>query len=126
MEGVFEQFPKLRIAMIESGFSWAPALGWRMDRVWERMRKETPHVKRPPSEYLREHFWFATQPMEEPENPQDILQMFEWIGWDHIMFSTDYPHWDFDDPRQAIRVRISDEQREKLFRANAKALYNLS
>jgi len=82
-------------------------------------------VKRPPSEYMREHFWFATQPMEEPENPQDILQVFEWIGWDRIMFSTDYPHWDFDDPRQAIRVRLTDEQREKIFRANAKALYRL-
>jgi len=125
MEGVFEQFPKLRIAMIEAGFSWAPALGWRMDRIWERMRKETPHLKRPPSEYMREHFWFATQPMEEPENPQDILQVFDWIGWDRIMFSTDYPHWDFDDPRQAIRVRLTDEQREKIFRANAKALYRL-
>jgi predicted TIM-barrel fold metal-dependent hydrolase len=125
MEGVFEEFPNLRIAMIEAGFSWAPALGWRMDRIWERMRKETPHLKRPPSEYMREHFWFATQPMEEPENPQDILQIFEWIGWDRIMFSTDYPHWDFDDPRQAVRVRLTDEQREKIFRANAKALYRL-
>ena len=66
-EGVFERFPKLRICLIESGFTWVPALTWRMDRQWERMRKEVPHVKRPPSEYVREHFWFATQPIEEPE-----------------------------------------------------------
>jgi len=126
MEGVFEQFPRLKIAMIETGFSWAPTLGWRMDRIWERMRAETPHLKRPPSEYLREHFWFATQPIEEPENPQHLLDVFEWIGWDRIMYSSDYPHWDFDDPRFAIRVKLSDEQRRKLFRDNARALYKLT
>lgn len=125
LEGVFQEFPRLKIAMIESGFSWAPTLGWRMDRIWERMRAEVPHLKRPPSEYLRENFWFATQPMEEPENPQDLLQIFEWVGWDRLMYSSDYPHWDFDDPRFVIRVSLNDEQRSKLFRDNAKALYKL-
>jgi uncharacterized protein len=125
MEGVFEKFPRLKIAMVEAGFSWAPTLAWRMDAIFERMRGEVPHLKKRPSEYLREHFWFATQPIEEPENPEDLLQIFEWIGWDRIMFSSDYPHWDFDDPRYAIRVKLTDEQRRKLFRDNAKALYNL-
>jgi hypothetical protein len=39
-----------------------------MDKHWERMRKETPQVKRPPSEYVREHVWFTTQPIEEPDD----------------------------------------------------------
>lgn len=125
MEGVFEHFPGLKIAMVEAGFSWAPTLSWRMDRIFEHMRGEVPHLKRKPSEYMREHFWFATQPIEEPENPEDLLQIFEWIGWDRIMFSSDYPHWDFDDPRFSIRVKLTDEQRRKLFRDNAKALYKL-
>ncbi len=125
MEGVFEEFPKLKIAMIESGFSWAPILGWRMDRIWERMRKEVPHLKRPPSEYLREHFWFATQPMEEPENPQHLMDVFNWIGWDKIMYSSDYPHWDYDDPRFVMRIKLDDDKRRKLFRENAIALYGL-
>lgn len=94
MEGVFERFPRLKIAMIESGFSWAPTLGWRMDLIFERMHKEVPHLKRKPSEYMRENFWFATQPIEEPEKPQHLVDIFEWIGWDRILFSTDYPHWD--------------------------------
>ena len=125
MEGVFERFPGLRIAMIESGFSWAPALGWRMDAIFERMHKEVPHLKRRPSEYLREHFWFATQPMEEPENPQDLIDIFDWIGWDRLMFSSDYPHWDFDDPHTVFKFRISDQRRQMIFRDNARALYRL-
>lgn len=125
LEGVFEEFPRLKIAMIEAGFSWAPTLGWRMDHIWQRMRAEVPRLKRPPSEYLREHFWFATQPIEEPENPEHLLDIFDWIGWDHIMYSSDYPHWDYDDPRHILRVRIDDEKRARLFRENAKALYRL-
>ena len=124
-EGVFERFPDLKVALIESGFTWIPAMCWRMDRHWERMRHEVPHLKRPPSEYIREHFWFATQPMEEPENPADLVEIIDWIGWDRMLFSTDYPHWDYDDPRYCIKFKLGDAQRAMLFRDNAKALYKL-
>jgi predicted TIM-barrel fold metal-dependent hydrolase len=124
-EGVFERFPKLRIALIESGFTWAPALCWRMDKYWERMRKEVPHVRRPPSEYVHEQVWFATQPVEEPESPEHLAEVIAWIGWNRLLFSSDYPHWDFDDPKHAFRIRMTDEQKAKLFRDNATALYAL-
>ncbi len=124
-EGVFERFPKLKVALIESGFTWIPAICWRMDRHWERMRHEVPHLKRPPSEYVREHFWFATQPMEEPENPADLVDIIDWIGWDRLLFSTDYPHWDYDDPRYCLKFKMTDAQRAMLLRDNARALYNL-
>ncbi|HEY7990328.1 MAG TPA: amidohydrolase family protein [Stellaceae bacterium] len=125
MEGVFEEFPKLRVICVEGGFAWVPALGWRLDKAWERNRDELPHVKRPPSEYMREHFWYTTQPMEEPEHPKHLLDTIRWIGADRLMFSTDYPHWDFDDPRQAFKVRLDDELDLAIFRNNAKAVYGL-
>jgi predicted TIM-barrel fold metal-dependent hydrolase len=124
-EGVLERFPKLKIVMIEGGFAWLPALCWRMDKHWQRMRAETPHLKRPPSEYVREHFWFTTQPIEEPESPEHLLDIIGWIGWDRLMFSTDYPHWDFDDPKQAFKVKLTDAQKAMIFRDNAKAVYGL-
>jgi len=124
-EGVFERFPSLKIVLIEGGFAWVPALTWRMDKHWERMRKETPHVKRPPSEYVHEHFWFTTQPIEEPENAADLAEIMQWVGFDRLMFSTDYPHWDFDDPHRAFKVQLSEQQRAQMFRDNAKALYAL-
>ena len=34
--------------------------------------------------------------MDEPENRLDILDVFEWVGWDRLMFASDYPHWQFD------------------------------
>src|SRR5690606_20831386 len=64
--GVFEEFPQLRVVCVEASFGWVPALCWRMDRLWERLRAEVPHVKRPPSEYIGANVWFTTQPIEEP------------------------------------------------------------
>jgi uncharacterized protein len=124
-EGVFERFPKLKVVLIEGGFVWAPALCWRMDKHWERMRKEVPDVKRPPSEYVREHFWFTTQPIEEPDDPQHLADVIGWLGWDRLMFSTDYPHWDFDHPQHVFKFALTEAQKAKVFRDNAKALYGL-
>lgn len=124
-EGIFERFPGLKVVMIEGGFSWVPSMAWRMDRTWERMRAEVPHVKRPPSEYVREHFWFTTQPIEEPQTPEHLRDICEWIGWDRLMFSTDYPHWDFDNPALAFKFAMTRAEKDKVFRDNAKALYGL-
>jgi uncharacterized protein len=124
-EGVFDRFPNLKIVLIEGGFSWAPALGWRMDKHWERMRSEIPHVKRPPSEYLRERFWFTTQPIEEPQKPEHLADVIGWLGWDRLIFSSDYPHWDFDHPRHAFKFALTDAQKAMVFRGNAKAVYGL-
>jgi predicted TIM-barrel fold metal-dependent hydrolase len=125
MEGVFERYPDLKVVLIESGFGWLPALGWRLDRNWKRMRDEVPHVRRAPSEYIREHIWVTTQPMEETETPEHLIDLMNWIGLDRIMFSSDYPHWDFDDPFMAMPSGLSDEQRRRVYAGNAKALYRL-
>jgi len=123
LEGVFERFRSLRVVMIEGGFGWVPALSWRLDKHWARMRDEVPHVKRPPSEYVREHFWFSTQPVEEPPNPQDLIDLCDWIGWDRLVFASDYPHWDFDDPDYFFKARISAENKNLILRNNAKVAF---
>jgi len=125
LDGVFEAFPKLRVALVEGGFAWAPALGWRLDRSWARMRSEVPNVKRPPSEYMREHFWYTTQPMEEPERPEHLLDTIKWIGAERLLFSTDYPHWDFDDPAYAFKARLAPEVQRAIMSENARALFKL-
>lgn len=125
LEGVFEQFPKLKIVLVEGGFSWLPSLVWRLDREWRRMKSEVPHVKRKPSEYVRANFWYTTQPIEEPENNRHLLDILRWIGPDRLMFSTDYPHWDFDDPRYAFKVPLTPAERSAIFRDNAVKLFGL-
>lgn len=123
LEGVFDRFPRLTVVVVECGFAWVPAFAWRLDRHFERMRSEVPDLGRRPSEYLRDHVRFTTQPIEEPEDPQDFRWLIETIGCDRLMFSTDYPHWDYDDPRRSIPVALSEGERQRLFFANALATY---
>ena len=125
MEGVFERFPTLKIALIKSGFAWLPALGWRLDKHWKHLKDEVPHLKRAPSEYIREHFFVSTQPMEEPEDPDHLMDVLNWIGLDNIMFASDYPHWDFDDPFQALPPSLNKEQLRRIYSGNARKLYRL-
>ena len=113
IEGVPERFPRLKIVFIEGGFGWIPSTMWRMDQHFERFRDEVPHLKRRPSEYVREHFWFTTQPIDEPDEARHLRSLIEWVGVDRLLFSSDYPHWDFDDPRFAFKTPLTEAERAK-------------
>jgi predicted TIM-barrel fold metal-dependent hydrolase len=125
LEGVMEQFPTLRFVMIEGGFGWAPPAVWRMDKHWARMPEEMPYLTMKPSDYVRRQVWYATQPIEEPEHPEDMAVLCDWIGWDKIVFATDYPHWDMDDPRHAFKTKLSEAHQRAVFADNARFAYGL-
>ncbi|TAK20242.1 MAG: amidohydrolase [Chloroflexota bacterium] len=127
MEGVFEQFP-IKFISVENGFAWLPSLCWRMDAAWQLLRSEVPHLRHEPSEYVRKHVYASTQPMEEPHKPKYFHQMIEQYGdlFDHVMFASDYPHWDYDDPDQALPVNLSNELKKKIYFENASKLYGLT
>ncbi|MPY96022.1 MAG: amidohydrolase family protein [Acidimicrobiia bacterium] len=125
-EGVFERFPDLKVVLIEGGFAWAPSLAWRLDKLWARMADEVPHVPEPPSAYLRRNLWITSQPMEEPQKPRHLRDVIGWMGEDRLLFSTDYPHWDYDDPTQVFKVGFDDELLDKLFLGNACAVYGFT
>lgn len=125
VNGVFDKFPSTRIAMLEGGFSWVPSLMWRMDQNYKSLRLEVPWVKRLPSEYVKEHFRFATQPIEDP-NPEHLLKIVDMMESEELlMFSTDYPHWDFDSPLRTLPTSFSKELKRKIFYENARNFYRL-
>jgi predicted TIM-barrel fold metal-dependent hydrolase len=126
VEGVFDQFPTLRVALIEGGFTWLPSLMWRLDKEWRGLRREVPWTHRLPSEYLREHVRLTIQPLDAPPDPAHFLQVIDQIGSDELlMFSTDYPHWHFDTPEEALPVQLPDRQARKIMAENARAFYRL-
>lgn len=124
-EGLFEAVPEIRLALIEGGVAWVIALRWELDSAWELLREETSLTRRP-SEYIDEHVWFSTQPIEEPGDPKQYLQMIEQgrLG-NRLMFATDYPHWDFDSPTQALPRTLPPELRRQIMAGNACAMYEL-
>jgi predicted TIM-barrel fold metal-dependent hydrolase len=125
--GVFDAIPGLKVVMEEGGFAWVGPLAWRMDRAWRLMGKDTTRMERSPSEVLRSHLWFTTQPIDEAEKPEHFLQMLQHLDHigmaDRVMFSTDYPHWDFDSPDKAFPSIVSGDLKDRIFRRNANALY---
>jgi predicted TIM-barrel fold metal-dependent hydrolase len=128
-EGVFDRFPTLRVALIELGWSWAVPYSWRLDNAWRKLRAEVPHLQRKPSDYMREHLWFTTQPVEEPEFAKDtasVYDMLEEAGFgERLMFSSDYPHWDFDSPYEAVPEWFPIERRRRLLGENASRLFRI-
>ena len=124
--GVFEKYAELRLAVIEAGVTWLPSLLWRVDADWKALRSEVPWVKRLPSETVREHVRFTTQPLDEPDSRGKLRQALELVDGleDMLMFATDYPHWDFDRPDLVSR-RLPDSWREKVMGENARAFYGL-
>jgi predicted TIM-barrel fold metal-dependent hydrolase len=124
VEGVFDQFPTLRIAMIEGGWTWLPSLMWRIDKDWKGLRREVPWNTQPPSEYIRERMRFSLQPLDAAPDPRQMLTLIDQLGSDDLlMFSIDYPHWQFDRPEEAIPEGLSPEQRRKLLSENARSFY---
>jgi predicted TIM-barrel fold metal-dependent hydrolase len=122
--GVFTRFPELQVVLQEGGISWMVPLMARLDRAYAGMRDELPHLQEPPSATIRRHFWFTTQPIEEPHRPEHLVEMLERLGMeDRILFSSDYPHWDFDAPDRALGPAIPRELRERIMRVNARSLY---
>jgi uncharacterized protein len=124
-EGVFERFPTLKIVIQEGGWSWVAPFLWRFDRLFEQLHREVPHLERRPSEYIRDHFWFTTQPIEEPPEPAWFDQALDALDMPgRLLYSSDYPHWDFDPP-SALPVGLDEELRRGILGLNARAVYAL-
>lgn len=127
VEGVFQEFPELTFIATEGGVAWLPHLMWRMDKNWKALRELTPWLTEAPSTVIRKHLRLTTQPIEEPENPHHLLQIFDMVGArDLLMFSSDYPHWDFDDPRYAFPSAMDEDTRQRIYWKNASDLYGLT
>lgn len=121
--GVFERFPELMYVIAEGGFAWAAEIMWKLDRDWNGLRAEVPWLKRRPSDYIRRNVRFTTQPIVEPHKKEHLLTLLDMVYADEtLIFSSDYPHWDYDDPQRAL-APLPLELRRKIMIDTPKALY---
>jgi predicted TIM-barrel fold metal-dependent hydrolase len=96
-EGVFAKHPALKVVLIESGVTWIPAFLWRLAKLWRGLRTEVPWVERSPREIFRDHFRATIQPFDAPDSPDIVRRLIDHLDSDALLlFSTDYPHWQFD------------------------------
>lgn len=110
--GVFDRFPDLKLVLTEFGVTWVPPFCDRMDRAWNLGDKTLAGIDQAPSEYVRKNVRFTTQPLDEPDDIRDLWSTLAMMPTKEIlMFSSDYPHWDQDDPSLILRSRLPKEFR---------------
>ncbi len=125
LEGVFERHPKLKMIMIEAGFGWAPSLSWRLDKNCSGCTARCRI-----SSARRRNISATTSggPRSRWKTRSGAIicsTSSSWIGWDKLLFATDYPHWDFDEPSRVLPAGVSDANREAFYLGNAQKLYGL-
>jgi uncharacterized protein len=107
--------------LLESGFTWLPTHLWHLSKFWRGLRMEVPWVDRPPFEIVRDQVRLTLQPVDAPPRREVLERLLEHMGSDELLlFSTDYPHWQFDGedalpdglPDALVRKILIDNPRE--------------
>jgi len=80
---LFERFPNLRVASIETGSDW-------VFHLFDKLKKsygQTPHAyPEDPRETFKRHVWVS------PFYEDELGQLRTLLGADHILMGSDYPH----------------------------------
>jgi uncharacterized protein len=122
-EGAFAKFPELRVVLIESGVTWLPAMMWRFGKDWRGVRVEVPWVNEAPASIIRDHVRLTIQPLDAPLDSDIVMRILEHIGSeDLLLFSTDYPHWQFDGD-QVLPAGLPEQLLRKIQVDNPLATY---
>jgi predicted TIM-barrel fold metal-dependent hydrolase len=126
--GTPEKFPDLTFTFLEAGLSWFSYMMYRYNKEYRMRRSEVPLLKKSPEEYMRDQFYVASQPLEEPNDPENLRHVIEGVGIENIVFSTDYPHWDFDSPETVsseFSNAFSEAERQQVLSGNAAEAFGL-
>jgi len=113
--GVFDRFPKLRVAFMEAGCSWAPYWFGRMNEEWEKRGEvEAPMCKRKPTEYLKDgRIYFHAEDYEPM-----IGATTEVMTHRVIYYASDYPHWDTEFPENIEHLGRRKDLNDEAKRTN--------
>jgi predicted TIM-barrel fold metal-dependent hydrolase len=124
--GLPVRFPKLKVMWIESGLTWASGLMQRLDHSFMMRTSDAPLLKEKPSHYMKQ-MYYSTQPMEIPDDKSVMQATFKQINADtQLVWSSDYPHWDFDLPSTIYDLPFLNEtQKRNILGANAARLFGL-
>ena len=125
VNGIPERFPKLKVVWIESGLAWIPFMMQRFDNEYMMRSSEAPALKKLPSDYMRDMF-FTSQPMEMTDMGALETTMRMINAETQLMYSSDYPHWDFDLPSTIYDLPfLSETAKRNILGGNAIKLFNL-
>jgi predicted TIM-barrel fold metal-dependent hydrolase len=117
--GVFDLFPKLRAAVIETSAGWVPVIVDRLDAHFLTSPAHVPNLTRLPREVVKSgQYYHAVDTWE-----RSTEHCVEALGDGIWLFSTDYPHkgtqWPHGVQQIANLSGISKEAKRKMLGENA-------
>jgi predicted TIM-barrel fold metal-dependent hydrolase len=127
--GVFERFPRLKVAFFECSAEWPLYWMHRMDDDFEWLQDDQArHLEIPlsmkPSEYVRRNCYVT---LEADEGP--LTESLEQLGAEHILMATDYPHFDSEYPHTVSKIKerndLTPQQKDMILGENAVELLKL-
>jgi len=125
--GIYDRFPKLRVAYAEAGCGWVPYLMERLDLEYEHRPNQAPDCKKAPSEHLKSGRIFIHCELEDRGIPQ-VAQVLR----DDILFcASDFPHEPRSEFRENVerfmaREDIGADTKHKICFENPKRMYPLA
>ena len=126
--GVFDRFPKLKVVLGHLGEGlpfWLYRIDFMHGGIVRSNRSPGARpLKRKPSDYLRENFYYTTSGM--PWEPS-ISLVQRLMGHDRVMYAMDYPYQYVQEEVDAMdRLPITPEQRKMFFQTNAERIFRLN
>ena len=83
---IFERFPTLKVALVETGAGWMPYYSETLDDIYRRARFwSLTYLKHTPSEYMRRNVYATV------EADNFAVQVRADIGMTHLMWASGYP-----------------------------------
>jgi predicted TIM-barrel fold metal-dependent hydrolase len=125
--GVFDRFPALRFAFLESGSAWVLCALERMQREYEHWAVLLQDLKKQPKEHLKSGRLYFEGELEDELLPYTV----ELLGDRAFVFSSDFPHFTRPDQiargvkRFQERSDLSDETKHRILGNNARRLYKI-
>jgi hypothetical protein len=125
VNGIPERFPGLKTIWIESGLAWLPFLMQRLDHEYLMRQSDAPLLTKMPSDYMRQ-MYYTSQPMEWTDDAL-LESTFRAIDAEHtLMYSSDWPHWDFDVPGRIASIPfLSEEGKRRILGETAREVFRL-
>jgi predicted TIM-barrel fold metal-dependent hydrolase len=122
-DGVFDRFPRLRVATIEAMSGWVGEWLERFEYRYKYM-KHTSRMKRSPTEYFIDNIWVSADPVE-----QMFPAMVRFAGDGKFFVGSDYPHAEgFVAPVRQTReclASLPPESIDKILSVNARKFYGI-
>ena len=73
------------------------------------------------------NFYYGTQPLDEPKSTEYFQSAIKELGGaGQLLYSSDYPHWDYDPPSAITSIPfLTREEKELILGKNAQKVFGI-